>query len=115
MSNEEFISINKVAENLYGISRDFFATLFDVANAASRLEDYMKKNKTVIDLFCGCGGLSLGLEQAGFKIAFASDIDSNCASTYQKNFNIKPNQMYVGDIRDLNKNNDLLTGFLYET
>lgn len=38
-----------VAENLYGISRDFFTTLFDVANAASRLEDYMKKNKTVID------------------------------------------------------------------
>lgn len=67
----------------------------------------MKEHK-VIDLFCGCGGLSLGLEQAGFKVAFASDIDSNCASTYQKNFNIKPDQMYVGDIRDLNKNNDLL-------
>lgn len=38
-----------VAEELYGISRDFFVTLFDVANAASRLEDYMGENKTVID------------------------------------------------------------------
>ena len=38
-----------VAEELYGISRDFFVTLFDVANAGSRLEDYMGENKTVID------------------------------------------------------------------
>ncbi len=29
----------------------------------------------MIDLFCGCGGLSLGLEQAGFSLIFASDID----------------------------------------
>lgn len=62
----------------------------------------------VIDLFCGCGGLSLGLEQAGFKVAFASDIDQNCATTYQKNFGIEESQMYVGDIRELNKRNDLL-------
>lgn len=41
----------------------------------------MKEHK-VIDLFCGCGGLSLGLEQAGFRVAFASDIDSNCAAKY---------------------------------
>lgn len=33
----------------------------------------------MIDLFCGCGGLSLGLEQAGFELAFASDIDPVCA------------------------------------
>lgn len=38
-----------LAEELYRISRDFFVTLFDVANAASMLDNYMKENKTVID------------------------------------------------------------------
>ena len=67
---------------------------------------------SVIDLFCGCGGLSLGLDYAGFKVAFASDIDANCANTYKKNFNIDDSKMYIGDIRDLNKNNgDLIQSF----
>lgn len=61
-----------------------------------------------IDLFCGCGGLSLGLEHAGFRVVFASDIDSNCAITYQKNFSISSEQMYVGDIKALNKKDDLI-------
>ena len=57
----------------------------------------------MVDLFCGCGGLSLGLEQAGFSLSFASDIDPICASTYMQNRNIINEQMFVGDISDLNK------------
>ena len=30
-------------------------------------------NKCIIDLFCGCGGLSKGFEMAGFKTALAID------------------------------------------
>ena len=30
--------------------------------------------KKIIDLFCGCGGLSLGFEQAGFEVAYAIDM-----------------------------------------
>lgn len=37
------------AEILYQDGRDFFVTLRDVSNAASRLEDYMKEEKTVVD------------------------------------------------------------------
>ena len=58
----------------------------------------------MIDLFCGCGGLSLGLEQAGFSLSFASDIDPICASTYIQNRNITDDQMFVGDISVLNAN-----------
>ncbi len=36
-------------EELYGRGRDFFVTLRDVSNAVARMEDYMKKEKTVID------------------------------------------------------------------
>lgn len=33
-----------------------------------------KKQYRVIDLFCGCGGLSLGFEQAGFNILLGIDM-----------------------------------------
>lgn len=38
-----------------------------------------------IDLFCGCGGLSLGLRRAGFKVVVAIDNDDLAVDTYQMN------------------------------
>ncbi|MFC1901033.1 DNA cytosine methyltransferase [Chloroflexota bacterium] len=38
-----------------------------------------------IDLFAGCGGLSLGLEQAGFVPILFSEINKDAATTYMKN------------------------------
>lgn len=39
-----------------------------------------------IDLFSGCGGLTLGFAWAGFKSILASDIDENCQKTFATNF-----------------------------
>ena len=39
-----------------------------------------------LDLFSGCGGLTLGFKMAGFKSVFASDIDENCKLTFNQNF-----------------------------
>lgn len=58
--------------------------------------------KTFVDLFCGCGGLSLGIENAGFSLRFASDIDPICAETFIKNRKLDRDKMYIGDIADLN-------------
>ena len=57
--------------------------------------------KTVIDLFSGCGGLSLGLEQAGFNVVFANDINPICAETFIYNFKIDKEQFFLGDINEL--------------
>ena len=39
-----------------------------------------------IDLFSGCGGLTLGFRMAGVRCVLASDIDENCEKTFRRNF-----------------------------
>ncbi|WP_200941378.1 DNA cytosine methyltransferase [Caulobacter sp. Root1455] len=41
---------------------------------------------TLVDLFCGCGGFSLGAELAGFRSLAAIDIDGTLQSGYRRNF-----------------------------
>lgn len=45
----------------------------------------MKKLK-VLDLFCGCGGISLGFELAGYEIFGGIDINQDAINTFQYNF-----------------------------
>ena len=40
----------------------------------------------VIDLFCGCGGVSLGFAREGFKIVAGIDNDQDALNTFSKNF-----------------------------
>ncbi len=54
---------------------------------------------TSMDLFAGAGGLSCGLEQAGFTPLFASDIHPIYCDTYQLNH--PQTYVYRQDIRDL--------------
>ncbi len=50
-----------------------------------------------IDLYCGAGGLSLGLSQAGLKVRVAFDHDRDCEATYRANF---PETLFIR--KDLN-------------
>lgn len=56
------------------------------------------KNK-IIDLFCGCGGLSLGFEMAGFEPVLAIDLWKDAIVTY--NHNRKEKVGKCMDVRDL--------------
>ncbi|MGV0005917.1 MAG: DNA cytosine methyltransferase [Candidatus Porifericomitaceae bacterium WSBS_2022_MAG_OTU9] len=56
-----------------------------------------------IDLFAGAGGLSCGLETAGFKVVLANEIVAQYANTYREN---NPNtELVVDDVRQLCEKN----------
>jgi len=59
-----------------------------VANAAK---------PTAIDLFCGAGGLSLGLHDAGFSVLVGADADPTSVQTHSANLG---SLGYVGDLSD---------------
>jgi DNA (cytosine-5)-methyltransferase 1 len=44
----------------------------------------MDSRPTVIDLFCGAGGLSEGFRQAGYRVLLGSDIDPTFGETFSK-------------------------------
>lgn len=52
-----------------------------------------------IDMFAGCGGLSLGLMQAGFRIGCAVEIDEVAAESYKANHPATP--VLLRDVRDV--------------
>ena len=57
----------------------------------------MANRLIAIDLFCGCGGLSLGLRRAKFDVVAAVDIDDLSVSTYKQNH--KSTRVVHQDIR----------------
>lgn len=54
------------------------------------INNQLNKNKvkkpTFIDMFCGCGGLSSGFQDAGFELLFGIDHDLPSLNTYSHNF-----------------------------
>ncbi len=58
-----------------------------------------------VDLFAGCGGLSLGLEIAGFEPIFVSELNPNALETYLINrdtsFPLLRSRLHVKDIKEL--------------
>lgn len=63
------------------------------------------KRPTVVDLFCGAGGFSLGFHAAGCHIQAAADIDEDAGETFLRNFSrLQPGhepRVIAGDEADL--------------
>lgn len=74
----------------------------------------------LVDLFAGCGGLSLGLENSGFSPVFVSELNRDAMESYQLNrrelsINLRDSRRHVHDILQLTtKRGELesLAGFL---
>ena len=56
-------------------------------------------NPTAIDLFCGAGGLTLGLRQAGFRVLGAIELSEFAARTYTLNH--RTTKVWQQNIRSL--------------
>ena len=53
----------------------------------------------LISLFCGCGGLDLGFEKAGFHIPVANEYDKSIWATFKANH--PKTHLIEGDIRNI--------------
>ena len=66
-----------------------------------------KTSPTLVDFFCGAGGMSLGFHQNNFKILIANDIESVCTTTYSFNhYEIPKDRIITGDIKEIVNNVD---------
>jgi DNA (cytosine-5)-methyltransferase 1 len=64
----------------------------------------MSDKPKAIDLFCGAGGISEGLKQAGFDVIWATDHDEDCVITHEANHEAKTVQ---ADIREIDPEKDV--------
>ena len=58
-----------------------------------------KPDPTIVSLFAGCGGSSLGYKQAGYDVRLAVEWDTGAADVYRRNF--PETNVFEGDIADL--------------
>lgn len=68
----------------------------------------------MVDLFAGCGGLSCGLEQAGFTPWFVNEIVESFCNTYKRNHTLSDDHYFVGDINELNQRLDEYREYLMD-
>ena len=92
------------------VQLDFFPVLL---KPIQRVKKYSVPKFTFIDLFAGCGGLSLGLERAGFTPLLVNELNSDALSTYLLNRRdefpwLCDNNVY--NVKDLVLNEKLLDG-----
>lgn len=67
----------------------------------------------VIDIFSGCGGFSIGFQQAGFTVERAIEIDDNACDTYADNIGLEPVRQDISELKrsDFGKADILIGGF----
>lgn len=58
-----------------------------------------KEKYTAIDLFCGAGGLTLGLKKAGFEVVVGVELKPEIAKTY--NANHRKTKLLIKDVRQV--------------
>ena len=87
-------------------NKEIIGNHLDKLNNSIRLK-YQKKEAesdkpTLVDFFCGAGGLSLGFVKEGFKVILANDHEDVCIDTYSYNHpEVREDKIINGDIRKI--------------
>lgn len=106
----------KFAENLNNeiweeLNQLFFILELNKENISQTLLKFINKDKInkkflLVDTFAGCGGLSLGLENAGFNPVFVNEIEPKFLETYYFNRELPLKNYFCDDIKKLVQNFD---------
>lgn len=110
LSKDDYSAFIK-ATNFAVKNRTVLNGLLDKLYNSKRKElqkDFDKKNSlTLVDFFCGAGGLSLGFIEEGFNVKLANDIQDVCIETYKYNHPEVPSEKIIqGDIKEIIDNID---------
>lgn len=97
----EFAKMKKL-NYLWAVEKEHPIIRFSATHRANVQKESEHSDLTIVDLFSGAGGLSLGFIQNGFEISLANDIDDSCISTYVHNHPSVPEKHVVhGDISEI--------------
>lgn len=123
--NEEYRKM--LGEKLFSELNNFYYTIEKTQKENQFISRYLDTNKTkpdseflFADFFCGAGGLSAGIAEAGFTPVFVNDHNISALETYYFNHTLPVDHFFAGDIeklsadindyRHLFKNVKLVTG-----
>ena len=100
--SDELNALRNKIETIPAPTKDRNRELSRFASASSSdLSDIKANMPTVVDLFCGAGGLSLGFTQAGFRISLACDLDAVACNTYRFNHpDVEPYRIITGEVHE---------------
>ena len=95
-----FIKAVKFSKNNNELVHDTIYKLYNSERKRMQEASNKKQDLTLIDFFCGAGGLSLGFIQEGFNVKLASDMEDVCIHTYMYNHpEIPSSKLIQEDIR----------------
>lgn len=110
--------LGKEYDNFISIIATYLKLGIEVDDILKKYMDYYRKDEvikylndnnspTLVDFFCGAGGMSLGFVQNGFKVLLSNDIESVCTETYSFNhLEIPKDRIITGDIKKIVDNVD---------
>lgn len=108
--------LSKDYKNFISIINTYLSLEIVIDDTLKKFMDYYRKEEvrkylddnqkpTLVDFFCGAGGMSLGFVQNDFKVLLANDIESVCTETYSFNhLEIPKDRIITGDIKEIVEN-----------
>ncbi|MGL4730881.1 MAG: DNA cytosine methyltransferase [Clostridium sp.] len=108
--------LSKDYKNFISIINTYLSLEIGIDDTLKKFMDYYRKEEvrkylddnqkpTLVDFFCGAGGMSLGFAQNDFKVLLANDIEPVCTETYSFNHLEMPkDRIITGDIKEIVEN-----------
>lgn len=96
LGSKTWAEINSLYNTLFKQRDNISPTLLKFIN---KTENNKNSELKCIDTFAGCGGLSLGLKNAGFNPVLINEIEPKFLESYYFNHNIHLDNYYCGDIK----------------